>query len=298
MTELTFYDDPAAFLADTEEFLEREPVINTVIASVTARAAAADLRGEVLRHDGDTPRWWVAVREKEEVVGVAMRTAPIAPHWLFLLPMSEGAARALARALHERGEEALAFNGAMPAAMQAAEEMAGLVGRTVHVHEHTRLWELGDLLEPVPPLGRLRRAVASDRGLVLRWWTAFDADAAEQAGRDGIHDTLEIMELDEIARRIEDGLVWLWEDQHGQVVHLTAHNPPAYGVARVGPVYTPKSARGHGYASGTVSAVSRHLLDHGLRACLYTDQANPTSNKIYEAIGYRPVVDMVNLLLL
>ncbi len=33
----------------------------------------------------------------------------------------------------------------------------------------------------------------------------------------------------------------------------------------------------------------------GERACLFTDQANPTSNKIYEAIGYRRVVDMANL---
>ena len=28
--------------------------------------------------------------------------------------------------------------------------------------------------------------------------------------------------------------------------------------------------------------------------CLFTDQANPTSNKIYEALGYRPVVDMAH----
>ena len=32
-----------------------------------------------------------------------------------------------------------------------------------------------------------------------------------------------------------------------------------------------------------------------MRCCLFTDQANPISNHIYEALGYRPVVDMVNL---
>jgi hypothetical protein len=31
--------------------------------------------------------------------------------------------------------------------------------------------------------------------------------------------------------------------------------------------------------------------DAGDVACLYTDLANPTSNKIYQAIGYRPVLD-------
>ena len=70
----------------------------------------------------------------------------------------------------------------------------------------------------------------------------------------------------------------------------------AHGVARIGPVYTPKEHRGHGYASRAVAEVSQLLLDRGVRCCLFTDQANPTSNRIYESIGYRPVVDMVNLL--
>ena len=40
-----------------------------------------------------------------------------------------------------------------------------------------------------------------------------------------------------------------------------------------------------------------NLLAAGVRVCLYTDQANPTSNKIYAALGYRPVVDMANLVI-
>jgi predicted GNAT family acetyltransferase len=47
-----------------------------------------------------------------------------------------------------------------------------------------------------------------------------------------------------------------------------------------------------------VAQVSRQIRDSGSRACLFTDQANPTSNRIYQAIGYVPVVDMVNLLVL
>jgi predicted GNAT family acetyltransferase len=78
-------------------------------------------------------------------------------------------------------------------------------------------------------------------------------------------------------------------------VHLTAASKPSYGVSRIGPVYTPREHRGRGLASNAVAQVSRLLRDSGERACLFTDQANPTSNKIYEAIGYRRVVDMANL---
>jgi predicted GNAT family acetyltransferase len=44
-----------------------------------------------------------------------------------------------------------------------------------------------------------------------------------------------------------------------------------------------------------VFEVSKLLRDSGERACLFTDQANPTSNKIYEEIGYEPLVDMANM---
>jgi predicted GNAT family acetyltransferase len=45
-----------------------------------------------------------------------------------------------------------------------------------------------------------------------------------------------------------------------------------------------------------VAQVSREYVEQGVRVCLFTDQANPVSNRLYEALGYRPVVDMVNLL--
>jgi predicted GNAT family acetyltransferase len=286
--------DPVAFLAVTGEHLAADPVVTTVIASVTARAVAADERG---MPPGDHPRWWVAVRDGAgRVVGVGMRTAPFQPHPLYVLDMPEEGAVALARVLHERGEAVAGVNGALPAARVVADELARLGGSTVSVHEHVRLFELGDLVVPPSPPGRLRLATVDDAELALAWFRGFGAAAAEQAGRTEPHHGVEAFTLDDMLQRIEERVVWLWEDERGERVHLTATNPPAYGVARVGPVYTPLAHRGRGYASAAVAEVSRRLVDDGSRVCLFTDQANPTSNRIYEAIGYRPVVDMVSLL--
>lgn len=52
---------------------------------------------------------------------------------------------------------------------------------------------------------------------------------------------------------------------------------------------------GYHDAGAAVATVSQLFLDAGARVCRYTDQANPTSNGIYQAIGYQPVVDQVNL---
>jgi predicted GNAT family acetyltransferase len=90
--------------------------------------------------------------------------------------------------------------------------------------------------------------------------------------------------------------LWVWEDA-GRVVHLTGVNPPSAGVARIGPVYTPAEFRGHGYAGATVAAISGRLLAQGARVCLFTDQANPVSNGLYQRIGFRPVVDMANFVI-
>jgi predicted GNAT family acetyltransferase len=106
----------------------------------------------------------------------------------------------------------------------------------------------------------------------------------------------ETTSADAMLRRIDAGRVWFWIDERGERVHLTGANPPSFGVARIGPVYTPGHLRRRGYASAAVARVSRQIVAHGARACLFTDQANPTSNQIYQSLGYRPVVDMVHLL--
>jgi predicted GNAT family acetyltransferase len=67
---------------------------------------------------------------------------------------------------------------------------------------------------------------------------------------------------------------------------------PPNGV-RITLVYTPPSFRGRGYASACVAALSASLLASGRKFCfLFTDLANPTSNSIYQKLGYRPVCDM------
>lgn len=286
--------DPTAFLDVAAEHLAADPVLTTVVASVTARAVAEDVRGDA---HGERPRWWVTVRDSlDRVVGVGMRTAPFAPYPVFLLPMPEEAAVQLARLLHERGEPLGGVNGALAPARAMAAETARLAGGVVEVHERTRLWELRDLVPHDAP-GRLRVAAAGDVRLATQWWNRFGEYAAEMTGRPvGTHFAEEITE-DEMARRVEAGLVWLWEDEVGQVVHLTHHNAPAYGVVRVGPVITPREHRRRGYGSAAVAQVSERIVAAGHRACLFTDQDNPTSNKIYEVIGYRPVVDMVNLVI-
>jgi predicted GNAT family acetyltransferase len=291
---LTFLRDPAEFLALAGDHLAADPVLTTVVATIAHRTLAQQAEG-VEAPDRD---WWLVVRDDAgAVVSAAMRTAPFAPFPPYLLPMPDAAAADLARTLHARGEPVEAVNGALPAAEVFASELVRLRGGRLEVAVHTRLHELTELVEPAQVPGRLVPGTEADLELTTAWFDAFMGDADEQAGRPRGASAHEAPDRAEILRRLHAGTVWFWVDGSGEPVHLTAANPPAFGVARVGPVYTPPEQRGRGWASNAVAEVSRLLLGRGARVCLFTDQANPTSNKVYAALGYRPVVDMANLLI-
>lgn len=291
--EPVFFDDPAAFLTMAGDVLAGQPVLSTVVSSVAERIRVQREEG-VAWPDG-VPCWFVVVVDGDEIVGTAMRTATFGDHPAFLLPMPDEAVHLLASTLLERGEQVLAANGALPAVQLFCDDMAEASGKSTTVAQHTRLFELGDLVEPRATDGRLRPARPDEQPLVASWYEAFMADADEQAGREPGVSAHETPTDEEMARRIGTGRVFVWVDDDDRPVNVTAATLPAYGVSRIGPVYTPPEERGRGYASAAVYAVSRLLRQSGEQPCLFTDQANPTSNRIYEAIGYRPLVDMANL---
>jgi GNAT superfamily N-acetyltransferase len=290
---LEFHDDPAEFLRVARPHLAADPVLGTVVVTNADEQARRDREGA----GHDLPhRWWVVVRDElGEVVGTGMRTAPFEPHPLFLLPMPSDAAAALAHVLHARGEHVGGVNGALPAANVCAGVLAMLQGETAETVMRSRLHEARAVVEPRPAPGSLRQPREDEAPLVLEWFAAFAADAAEQAGRavGHVHDLAE--DLEGIRRRIGDGRLWFWVDEGDRPVHLTGRHLPVLGSARVGPVFTPREHRGRGYAGNAVARVTQAILDEGARPCLYTDQANPTSNQLYAAVGYEPVVDMVEM---
>jgi predicted GNAT family acetyltransferase len=93
-----------------------------------------------------------------------------------------------------------------------------------------------------------------------------------------------------VERAIEDQALLVWDD--GGVVSMCARSRPTPHGASISLVYTPPTLRGRGYASACVAEQSARILDSGRTFCtLFTDLANPTSNAIYQRIGYQPLAD-------
>jgi GNAT superfamily N-acetyltransferase len=282
--------DVAEFLAAAREYLTRERARNTVILTVSEQLrvnrAAYSLPAGASESHGTAIRplfgWWTG---QAGVVGGAFMHTP--PHPLLLSAVPANVAEGLAAAL--AGRPLRGVNGHVDAAeaFAAAWRAASPRGRTAE-QRRLRLYRLGELAWPEPaPDGAPRVAANSDAPLLTDWFAAFvdevhDTDAGEDQAA-GVRD------------KLSHGGILVWE-AGGRPVSIAGVTRQVAGMLRVGPVYTPPELRGHGYASAVTAAASLRAREAGAQeVLLYTDLANPTSNSIYQRIGYRPVEDRVVL---
>jgi uncharacterized protein len=148
-----------------------------------------------------------------------------------------------------------------------------------------RLYMLRSVIPPAARPGKLRQAAKEDLAFLPEWIVGMTEETNQ---------LLPYGEAEEYAKqRVESGFLFIWEEE-GRAVSMASKTRPNVKGVSVNLVYTPKELRGKGYASSCVAALSEHLLNEGYEFCtLYTDLANPTSNKIYQNIGYEPVCDYI-----
>lgn len=132
--------------------------------------------------------------------------------------------------------------------------------------------------------GKLVQAQPEHLDLTTKWFDAFIKEAIP-------HQPTEIEAVrKDLQNRISKGLVYLWQNSEGQMTSMNFITRPTETGISVGGVYTPPDLRGQGYASLVVANSSQKMLDSGKKFCvLYTDTNNPTSNSIYQKIGYKEI---------
>jgi len=189
----------------------------------------------------------------------------------------------LVDALATRGDELPGVTGPVEAARAFAEGWSQARGVTASVTMEQGLYELTKVVLPAPAApGALRVARAEDAELVASWMAGFGGDARLPA-----HESEALRKS--AATRVASGGLFVWEHEGAPVSMATLQGATRHGI-RVSFVYTPPELRGRGYASACVAAVSDRALASGKRFCtLYTDLSNPTSNSIYQRIGYRRI---------
>lgn len=262
--------DPRRFAERVRPFLGERPARHSVVLTRLARALAGERS-----QPPESELWWWVEQPDGQVVAALMQTPP---HGAYLAADDEAAVRALARAAWAVRPDLRSVGGPDPTAAVFADEWARCGGPPAEVVMRQRLLQVDRLVEPPQAPGRHRLAAPADVPLLRAWGEAFTDEATPGGVR-----------IDHVTARVAAALLHVWE-VGGRPVSMAAVTQPEAGVARVQLVYTPPAERGHGYATACVAAVTREQLAEPGRTCmLYTDAANPTSNAVYERLGYRVI---------
>jgi GNAT superfamily N-acetyltransferase len=291
------------FMATAGDYLHTDPVRNTVPLTVLAalRESGPAVFGDAaplfawhwsaeagsdgtITDSTDSPGIDSPGIDSTGIDGAALRTPP---HPLLIAGFPAGAAEALLRAF--AADRPTGASAPEPEALELSAAWTAVTGGSTAVHVRMRLFRLAGLLLPPDPLtpGSARVAGQDDLELLIDWAAAFATET--RTGADSARS---------VADKLSYGGIMIWETA-GQPVAMASLTRQVAGVCRVGSVYTPPQHRKAGYGGAITTAVSQRALDDGAaEVILYTDLANPTTNALYQRLGYRPVEDRIALDLL
>jgi uncharacterized protein len=278
MARVANYTTATDFLREVRAYLERQEAVTDLMLGLASRLAEEPLAY-------GSPPYLAAVAGEQGPILAALMTAP---HNLILHSEQDSISVALELLAQDLIKGRWVVTGVV-GPVQLAEAFAGMWARRTGAIRATgmsqRIYKLSGVIHPRYSPGGLRLAGEDDTGLVVRWMHALQQEAMPNSPRPS---------PDLTHTRIDERDVFLWDDD-GPVSMAVKTRSTRHGVS-VGWVYTPPELRRRGYASSCVAALSQQLLDAGFEYCtLFTDLSNPTSNHIYQQIGYRPVCDFLEI---
>jgi hypothetical protein len=273
MLQIDHYTHPSAFYSTTGAFLMEREIENNVPIGLVLNA----IRGDI-----PTIQMWRA-HDGEQVIGAAVLTPG---RRVNLVTHEESVASALAERLYAQAIDSPGARGKPAVCARYFETWARLGGPPAQLEMPQLLYQLDRVIPVSGVRGQMRRGTAQERALLIDWMDAFSVETFGPQ-RDAMSE-----EYVERVLRADDGRgIWIWEVDGRPVSTASVNRLTPHGAVVSG-VYTPPEYRRNGYAGVLTAAVSEHMLASGRRWCsLYTDRNNPTSNKIYQQIGYYAVAE-------
>lgn len=270
-------EDVHEFFARAGDFLRSRPALHTT-ALTTIEQVRTDGPGASFAQD-PVLGW---LEEAGEVTAAFFRLTP--QKLLSVTPLAPEQADGLAAHLVGLGHRPPGVSAVGSTATVFAEAWQRHTGATSTFRTAINLYRLGTLTPPEPiPAGRGRPVGEQEHEHLMQWCRDLTKDLGEEI----------TINADTWANtRFGEKSYTYWETPDGTPVSMAGVNPMVGGQVRVDPVFTPADLRGRGYAGAVTVAVSRAALDAGATdVVLYADPNNPTSNALYQRIGYRLLSD-------
>lgn len=278
--EVTFHSDVDQFCELCFPFLLRNEAENNLLFGILN-----NLRKNLQTYSEEHNPTLISINENDILKLVSIRTPPFNQ----VISYTENLATIpfLVEELSNKTPEIPGILGFIEGALKFGELWTRKHNKALHLDMHERIYQLEEV-NPVT-LGSylFEPATKADKQLILEWTKAFILEA--------IPTNLspeETTMLKRIDKAIERRMVYLLK-VNDKIVSMAKKAGITPNGQTINAVYTPPNKRKQGYGTEVVAKLSQTILDEGKKYCfLFTDLANPTSNRIYQRIGYKPIIDI------
>lgn len=274
MVQLQVYEDISCFKKDVAPILEMNEQKNNLSL------------GEL--QFAESPLFMAVAKKNEEIVLIFLQTEPKQ----MIVATCEGAQeviKEIAKQLTKVYPDIPGLIGEKRIVKQLADEIAQLEQKKLSIGMNQGVYELKQVKKRWDEHGVFRQVNSGELPLIEKWIYQFCEDVHLPTTEEKANQTASTL--------VSTNRLFGWEVD-GRLVSVAAITRPTKSNITVNFVYTPKEERKKGYASNCVAALSQRMLNQGYKTTtLYTDLANPTSNKIYQEIGYEPIMESVLLFL-
>jgi len=265
-----FQPSAEAFQSSAGHWLALNEAENSLLLGITSNLLS---KTPAQRQD----HFFWTVEEAGELIGAAGWTPP---YKLTLTEMDEASLAVLAEQIRQTHSRLPGVGGPVHSSKRFAQIWNRGAPKALH-QEHMRIYRLEKVARiPLSP-GSMRLAGEEQTDRLVEWTKELNREV-------GITDSVEPRTI--VEGYLREKRLFIWDNEGYRAMAGYGRSTPR--THSVNMVFTPSEERRKGYASSLVAQLSQKLLDSGKKYCLlYTDLENPTSNHIYQNLGFRPVCD-------
>jgi GNAT superfamily N-acetyltransferase len=232
------------------------------------------------RHIHSPPFIFCHIEKNKEICGCAIFAEP---DGIVLSEMTPESSAALFPTFFESVGVPSRIFGPVEPANRLAEIFAAEADRANEVHSRWQVYRLDKLrAHEIGIPGRLVKGTMESENLIRDWGKQYNVEKPAN---------VDIEQF--LLRKLEDGLVYYWVD--GEPKSLATLSGRFCLGPRISAVFTPRAARGNGYAFALVYRLSKKLLSAGSAYITLNTQTGEPVERMYEKIGYRSIGKKVSI---
>ncbi len=271
------FQDSEKFLFSTENFLSSNETFYNLKLGI-----AISIRDKKIEISDPI---YVGIYENEKILGCALRSNTDRP--IAISNMPNYAIELLINFLLEKNITLNGVVGAVEPTIYFQTQWCQYKKINSKLIMHLGVYETQEIQPPINNYS-LILGTNDNQEIILKFVKNFMSDCFTEKQ----YTDEEILKITE--RHINNKSIYLLKNNNDDIVSMAASTRGSKNSGTVSLVYTPNELRGNGYASIVTALVSQKILNEKKYVCLFTDLTNPTSNSIYQKIGYQKIGENIH----